>query len=436
MSKAARFDYVDDYLDQFSKQSPADFIALRQQAAKNLQAYGFPGLKTENWKYTNAASLLKQCYQIAADSDLTADQLKPWFLPGAQQIVFINGFYHAELSKINASGITISPMNLAATSEQETINEHLGSVISMQQPGFIALNTLFFQQACLLKINTVLTEPLHILNITTALDSDTMIPQRQLIVLEENAAADIIQQYISFEPQLDYWRNNVSEIFLAADTKLSYYKLQDETKQAKHTDFITVKQGRYSVYKHFNFDFGGQLVRNDLQTNLQALAATCELNGLSIAKQQQHIDNHTAIEHNHSKTYSKEYYKSILADRARVVFNGRVVVQQAAQKIKSAQKNANLLLSNQAQVDTKPELEIYADDVVCAHGATVGQLSEKAIFYLQSRGLSEKLAKKLLTYGFAYEILEEILNSTIRGFMVQHLIEAFPGDTILRELMQ
>ena len=434
MNKQARFQHIDDYLDRFVAQTPTGFSELRQQAALDLQHYGFPALKTESWKYTNAAPLLKQVYQTAEDRHIDKKDIASLLLADTHHIVFVNGFFHAELSNIDDPELTILPLDIAIADKR--VKSYFGRAIPMQQTGFTALNTLLFPQAYLLQINAAISKPVQMLHIAVDLNAETAIHQRHLIILAENASVDLMQQHVSWRSSSAYWRNSASEIFLAADARLNHYKLQCEAKEAKHTDFISIEQAENSVCYNFNLDLGGQLVRNDLQTKLCAAQASCEFNGLYLTQQKQHIDNHTTIDHMHPHTYSKEYYKGILAGHSHAVFNGRVVVREDAQKIKSEQKNANLLLSNEAEIDTKPELEIYADDVICAHGATVGQLSEKAIFYLQSRGISEALAKKLLTYGFAYEVIEEIENTLIQKYIAQHLTMNFADDLILQELLR
>ena len=429
MNKSARFDKVADYLEQFDKQPAPDLAKLRQQAATDLASYGFPGLKTETWKYTNARSLLQHVYMPAMDKKLDRNRLTSLFLQNAHQLVFVNGFYHAELSNLNHKDVVILPLTLALKKYGREIEAHLGKLVPSQQPSFTALNTMLFRNGYFLEINTVLDKPLHILHIGSELKAEEVSHTRNLIMLQPNSRASIIEHYIALDDTSEYWRNNVSEMVLFTRAQLDYYKLQNEAKAAKHTDFITICQHAESCCQTFNLDLGGKFVRNDLQIQLAAAGAECELNGLYITKQGQHIDNHTAIEHAHTHTYAKEYYKGIVAGKSRAVFNGRVLVQQDAQKIKSAQKNANLLLANDAEVDTKPELEIYADDVSCTHGATVGQLSRKAILYLQSRGIDTLLAKKILTFAFAHEVIGTIKHDLVHKFIAQHLsIESYKDN--------
>lgn len=435
MNKRARFEKVNDYLEQFADHATHSFTDARQQAVLDLQHYGFPTIKTENWKYTSVNNLLKKVYLPASDKNISKEITNKLLLTNTNQFVFINGYYHAELSNYCENELVFLPICEAYQQHKSLLQKYFATALPIQQTGFTALNTLLFKQGYFLHINAALTKPLHILHISTQLEEQA-IHSRNLILLEKGVNTDVVEHYITLDESNNYWRNNVSEIFLAENSRLNYYKIQREAEQAKHIDFITVKQERDAIFNSFNLDLGGKLVRNDLQTTLQATGASCEFSGLYLTRHQQHIDNHTTIEHKQPYTYSREYYKGILADNSRAVFNGRVLVQQDAQKIRSAQKNANLLLSNDAEIDTKPELEIYADDVICTHGATVGQLSDKAIFYLQARGLDENLAKKLLTYGFAYEMVEEIQNEKIRDFVTQQLSIWFSNDQWLQELVQ
>lgn len=436
MNKRARFDKVEDYLEQFKQQPMLDLVKLRRQAATDLAFYGFPGLKTEAWKYTNSKPLLQHIYTPAADKKLDHNSLASLFLQNAYQLVFVNGFYHADLSTLNHQDVVILPLTLALKKYLKQIEAYLGKLVPLQQPGFAALNTMLFRNGYFLQINAVIDKPLHILHIKSGLDSEKVIYTRNLIMLQPHSTATVMEHYIALDDAGEYWRNNISEVVLFDQARLDYYKLQNEAKAAKHTDFIGIRQHAASCCQTFNLDLGGKLVRNDLQIQLTATGAECELNGLYLAKQGQHIDNHTAIEHTHGYTYAKEYYKGILAEKSRAVFNGRVMVHQDAQKIKSAQKNVNLLLANDAEVDTKPELEIYADDVICTHGATVGQLSQKAIFYLQSRGIDAVAAKKILTFAFAEEVVGKIKHDIVRQFIARQLATWFAKEEQPQEMRQ
>lgn len=422
----ARFEHIDDYLAQAERLDSKTFASLRQQAASDLQQYGFPATKTEQWKYTSVKHLLADEFQAAGQASIATAMIEPYFLSNMDRIVVINGILSAEHTQLS-KGIIAQSINTAP--------EKLGKLIDEKRPGFTALNSLLFEHGYYLQITKSLTQPLQILNIVTDCDADEFVQQRNLIEISENAEADIIEQFIATSAD-EYWRNSVTEVYLANSAKLSYHKLTQEAEQSSHVNYIAAQQAEKSELFLFNLDLTGKLIRNDVITRLQAENAHCEINGVYLARDKQHIDNHTSIEHLHSLTYSQEYYKGIIGDDAHAVFNGRVFVAQDAQKIDSAQQNKNLLLSSHAEIDTKPELEIYADDVKCAHGATVGQLDEKSVFYLQSRGIEAELAKKLLTYGFAHEVVETIESTAIRDVIQKALTDWFSADKQLEGLLQ
>jgi Fe-S cluster assembly protein SufD len=277
--------------------------------------------------------------------------------------------------------------------------------------------------------NTVLEKPIYITDIATGLTNSTLLSTRCVITLEENSSATIVQVFQS-EQADNYWRKKITEINLAANSQLNYYQIQTESATSLHTHEITVQQARDSQFNSFTLDNGGGIVRTDLQAKLTAENAHCQFHGIYLVKNKQHVDNHTSIDHLSPHTHSKELYKGIITDQARAVFNGRVYVAPQAQKVISEQHNENLLLSKQAEIDTKPELEIYADDVQCAHGATVGQLDRDAVFYMTTRGISEELAKQLLTYGFAHEMINSIDNAEIRELFNTQLLDWFGNSQI------
>lgn len=270
--------------------------------------------------------------------------------------------------------------------------------------------------------NTTLEEPIYIHNLATQLEKSTLLEAKILIILEENSSATIVQVFQS-EQASNYWRKQITEINLAANAQLNYYQIQTENETSLHTHEISVEQARDSQFNSFTLDNGGGIVRTDLHTKLQAENARCQLHGIYLVKNKQHVDNHTNIEHLSPHTQSTELYKGIATDQSRAVFNGRVYVAPHAQKVISAQHNKNLLLSKKAEIDTKPELEIYADDVQCAHGATVGQLDHDAIFYMSTRGMSEDVAKQLLIYAFAREMLDNIDNPEVKEIFNKQLVE-------------
>jgi len=318
--------------------------------------------------------------------------------------VIINGFLKLSLSQL-PQGIKVSQ------------NEKPLDIADSNAVGFVGLNESLMLENIFIYVpeNTAILEPLQIIHVALPTEPEQMIQSRVSIVLEHNAKLQVIDTYFNGNHH-DVWHNHVSEIKLETRACLHYYALQDFNEFAKKTSFIQVEQAAHSQFNSLTLDVGGKFIRNELMTSLNGEQAQCVLNGLYIGDTSQHIDNHTAIIHAHANTQSHQYYKGILNGKSHGVFNGRVLVQPHAQKIEAVQKNANLLLSKDAEIDTKPELEIYADDVKCAHGATVGQLNDDALFYLTTRGIDAETASSLLTYGFANELVEHIAHHELRHF--------------------
>ena len=255
---------------------------------------------------------------------------------------------------------------------------------------------------------------------------------RNLVVMAEQSEATLIESYVGLD-DADYFTNAVTEISLADNAILKHYKVQQESLNAYHIGSLNAWQGKNSQLESHSVSLGGALVRNDIHSQLDAEGANIVMNGLYMTSGRQHVDNHTRVDHLKPHTYSTENYRGVLNDRSRAVFNGKVVVHKQAQKIDAHQNNANLLLSDDAEIDTKPELEIYADDVKCSHGATVGQLDENMLFYLRSRAIDEETARSLLTYAFADEVISKIEFMPIRNRLEYLVVGQLPDAALIRE---
>ena len=426
VNKHKRFDQVEDYVEQAESLSLIN-NDVRRSAMNSLQEYGFPGIKTEAWKYTNVKNIVKQAFVSCEQAEFSSAAVEKHLIDGALHLVFVNGYFQEEYFVRENNGLVIEPIN-----EGHSLYSTLTPI---ESPGFIALNTMINQHAYCIEINKTLEEPIQILNIVTGVEDDSMFQDRQLVIVKESVEASIIEQYVS-QDDGKYWRNCVSEVFLQKHSQLSIYKTQQESLSAYHTHFRVVKQRESSILNTFTYDAGSKLARSDLNVKLMGKHAETNNHGLYLSRDSQHVDNHIDIHHDVEETVSKMFYKGVLNNDSRSVFNGGVRVLKDAQKVESEQKNANLLLSKNCEIDTKPELEIYADDVRCAHGATVGQLNNDAVFYLQSRGLSEESAKKLLTYGFAYEAIESINSTLALNLIRQLLTQWFTDEAELQEMIQ
>lgn len=433
---------ISQYPDIYAKiseslpgQSTPWLKSLREQAVQQFSTQGFPSLREEEWRYTNVSAIEKKLFSPVLESEVGAidlDGLKQHLLDDVWSIVLVDGHYSASLSSLEGLPETVTVTNIATAIEQQPdlLEKYFSSAADVNEHGFVAFNTAWFSDGIFIHIpaREVLAKPVQILHVVT--QADFMANTRHVIALDESAEATVVETFIGCEQA--YCSAAVMEACLGQNAGLTLYKLQLEGSKAYHFGGTYVKQARDSRFTHHNFAFGGLLARSDIHTNL-GQAAECDLNGLSLGEKRQHIDNHTRINHLEPYAVSRELYKSVLNQRARSVFQGRVLVAEQAQKTDSDMHNHNLLLSDDAEADTKPQLEIYADDVKCAHGITVGQLDDKSIFYLQSRCVDEATAKNMLTFAFANEMVEKIKLPELHDKVLAELLERFPQAGIQQD---
>ncbi|HIG64729.1 MAG TPA: Fe-S cluster assembly protein SufD [Methyloprofundus sp.] len=416
------------FADALPGQSVAWLRLLRQDAAQQFSAHGFPSLREEAWRYTNVSAIEKKLFSPATSTEIGAidiDSLNQHLLADAWSVVLVDGHFSASLSMLDGVPDSVTVMNMANALEQkaELLESYFSQAVAAKEHGFVAFNTAWFSDGLFLHVpaKQVLTRPIQILHVVT--QAGFMANTRDIIVLEESAEAKVLETFVGCEEA--YCSAAVMEVSLAQNADLTLYKLQMEGEKAYHFGGTYVKQARDSRFTHHNFAFGGLLARNDIHTDLNQ-AAECDLNGLYLGVKRQHIDNHTRINHLQPHAISHELYKGVLNQRAKGVFQGRVLVAEQAQKTDSMMNNRNLLLSDDAEVDTKPQLEIYADDVKCAHGVTVGQLDEQSIFYLQSRCVDKQTARNMLTFAFANEMVEKIKLADLHDQVLEQLLIRFP----------
>ncbi len=420
--------YSNDYPDQMvnlSGQSVEWLNKLRREAFTRFSETGFPSTREEEWRYTNVSALEKKQFQPIIKAELINENLlKPYYLDDAWIVVFIDGHFSKHYSRLDNldTGIELDSIADILNSQAEKLEPYLGQAVSNKEHNFISFNTAWFNDGIFLKLASkqVLTKPIQVVHFVST--PDCLATTRHIMVMGEHSQAQIIETFIG---ENSYLTTAVNEVFLAENSDLTLTKLQSESTKAYHFGGTYIKQQPHSHFKHHNFSFGALLARNEVHTDL-GTAAECSLNGLYLGTKRQHIDNHTRINHNKPQGISREFYKGILDDRARGVFQGRVVVVEDAQKTDSEMNNRNLLLSNHAEVDTKPQLEIYADDVKCAHGVTIGQLDEKSIFYLQSRGIDVEAAKNILTLAFANEMVEKVSLKSLKELLRSQLMQFMP----------
>ena len=399
---------------------------LRDHAIDSLLEQGFPTPRDEEWKYTDLRSLTRRHYSMAGDRRrVAAASLEPWIWRDAPayRLVFIDGRYAPELCTLGSglTGVTITSLARVLEERPESLAGLLGRNVDTGQPGFNSFNTAFMRDGACIELNqgVVLDRPIHLLFVATGRNAGLAV-LRNIIIAGAHSQATVIESYVALGDAASL-TSAVTEITLEAGAGLEHYKLEQESETASHVAGIHVVQGRDSRFTSHNVALGGNLVRNDLQVALNGPGAEAVLNGLSVTRGRQHVDNNTLIEHNTPQASSREAYRGVLDGRSRCVFNGRIVVHRDAQGSAARQTSHNLLLSDAAEVDAKPQLEIYADDVQCSHGCTVGQLDQEALFYFRSRGVAEKLARSLLIYAFAADVLDGIRIKPVRRLLEQEL---------------
>jgi Fe-S cluster assembly protein SufD len=405
--------------------------ALRSDALTQFAAQGFPSPRAEEWRYTNVSAIEKKRFFPVSDTQTAVDVtdiLTAYQLKDAWSLVLVDGQFRADLSALDGlpDAVTVISMANALDSEAETLQRYLGQAVSNSEHGFVAFNTAHFTDGLFVRIaaKQVLTKPIQVLHIATQADSLTA--TRTVIIAEKMAEVELVETFVGVDNS--YLSAAVTEVFVEDNAAVTLTKVQCEADKAYHFGGTYVKQARNARFTHHNFAFGSLLARCDVHSDLDD-AAECELNGLYLGAKRQHLDNHTRINHNKPHGISRELYKGILDDRARGVFQGRVIVAEDAQKTDSNMNNRNLLLSADAEADTKPQLEIYADDVKCGHGVTVGQLEDKSIFYLQSRGIDVETARHILTFAFANEMVDKITLVSLKSMLLKLLLQHFPQDS-------
>lgn len=408
------------YREQFGAvpaDGPAWLVPLRTRAMQAFEAHGFPTTKNEDWHFTSPAPITEAAFAPMGPAlgTVTTADLVPYLVGHAEwpTVVFVNGRYAPALSRVDAlpTGVRVLSLASALHEEPTLLERHLGKLAAFdaQAFAFTALNTAMMRDGAVLHVatDTEVATPIHLLFVSDAGAEGGVSYPRNLVVLERRARATIVEQYVSLG-DARYLTNSVTECVLADGATLQHYRLQREGRKAFHVGHVETSQGRDSHYVSFSFATGAALSRTNIYTTLGGEGCGATLNGLYMLDGDQTCDHQTRIEHAEPNCYSREMYKGILDGTSHGVFNGKVFVRPIAQKTDGKQTNKTLLLSDKARIDTKPQLEIFADDVKCTHGATVGKLDQGASFYMRSRGVNADTTRRLLTYAFAAEVLETI----------------------------
>lgn len=403
--------------------APSWLRRLRENAMARFEEVGFPTTKDEEWKYTNVAPIARTGFTpLPSDETSTLDDFASLGIPETRdsQLVFVNGRLRDDLSSLTALPAEVIALDLSqALADKryaEIAREYLARHADFVASGFTAINTAFINHGAFVYIPRGITVevPLHVLFISDPTEPNKLTSPRLLLIAEENSNTTLIESYVSAH-DAPYLTNAVVEVVLKEGARLEHYKVQREGAQAFHIATTAADLGASSSYDTTTITFGAQLSRHDIHVTMDHEGAECWVDGLYLVTAAQHTDTHSVIDHRKPHCTSRQLYKGILDGKSRAVFNGKIFVRHDAQKTDAMQTNKNLLLSNEARVDTKPQLEILADDVKCAHGAAVGQIEEDELFYLETRGIHSDLARNLLTYGFAEEVIGKIKIESIRS---------------------
>ena len=419
-------EYFKERFDQLqATDADSGLAVLRKNAFSDFSKMGIPTAKHEEWKYTRVGSLFNKEYAFPfseANASLTPKDIDVMRLPGhelANELIFVNGKVSFSLSKIISAGLIALPLEEAAVNEySDIVSKHLGHSANYLKDGIHALNTAFVQDGVFIEVKKgkALEHPLYIYNITDARANNILSQPRSLVHVSENAQVQLVETYITIGSE-ESFTNQVMEIIVEKDAVMEYYKIQNESSHSSNVSTTHIRQVAKSYTHTVTISLDGGIVRNNLNVVLDAERCESHLYGLYFQNGQSHIDNHTLVDNVQPNCFSNEFYKGIIDDNATAVFNGKIYVQPDAQKTNAYQSNKNVLLSDAASVNVKPQLEIFADDVKCSHGCTVGQLNEEGLFYLQSRGITEKNARALLLHAFAVDILEHIKPLAIREYV-------------------
>ncbi|HEX4007122.1 MAG TPA: Fe-S cluster assembly protein SufD [Acidobacteriaceae bacterium] len=385
---------------------------LREDAFARFCETGFPTTRDEDWRFTNVAGIARTAFRPALANLANAD-LPPLIVDGgAATLVFVNGRWDAELSSVAdlPKGVTVASLREQIAQHPATVEPHLGRYADTQRDPFVALNTAFIGDGAYVHVarGVVVERPVFLLYLSTHEDAPTVTHPRNLIVAENESQVAVVEDYVSVGGESVAFSNAVTELVAGENTHAQHFLIEREHMKAFNVSTLRIQQGRSANVASHSLLLGGGLVRNNVHPVLAGEGGECLINGLFLGTGRQHLDNFMHVEHAAPHCGSRQFYNGILDGQAHGVFHGRIVVHKVAQKTDAKQTNRNLLLSDDAQIDTKPQLEIYADDVKCTHGATIGQIEENALFYLRSRGITEDEARKLLLMAFAEECVDRI----------------------------
>lgn len=417
-------------------EQPSWLTALRREGYTQFAEAGFPTTHDEDWRFTNVSAIAQTRFTLADVAKVTAKDLQLFNASTfACRLVFVNGRFVRALSSIPAlpKGVKVTSLAEEIVTNPAAVEPHLGRHLNFYRDAFAALNTAFMDDGAFVYVprSTVVEQPIYLLYISVPGSKPLMDHPRNLIVVEENSQATIVEDYVSLNgmsgtTDVTAFSNAVTELVAGESAVVSHYMIVRESEQTFNVSTLRIQQARSSNVSTHSLLLGGSLIRNNVHPVLAGEGAECLINGLFMANGRQHMDNYMLVEHASPHCNSRQFYNGILNGQAHGVFHGRIIVHKDAQKTDAKQTNRNLLLCDDAQIDTKPQLEIYADDVKCTHGATIGQVDENALFYLRSRGLDETAAKHLLLQAFANECMDRMHPGAVRDHVERLVAEWLP----------
>jgi Fe-S cluster assembly protein SufD len=436
--------YVESF-DRFDARAAANGQAwlqpIRRAAIARFGELGFPTTKDEDWRFTSVAPIARTAFGRPGGDwmEPPPQALDPFVFSGLDccRLVLVNGRYSAALSSIGSlpAGVKVGSLARALTAGREVLERHLAQYAAFHEDAFCALNTAFIEDGAFVYLprGTVLEAPIHLLYVSTETAEPLITHPRNLVVAEEDSQATVVEDYVSLGDGVAF-SNAVTEVVVGQNGVLSHTLIERESTSAFNVSTLRIQQGRSSSVASHSVLLGGALVRNNVHPVMAGEGCDCLINGLFLATGRQHMDNYMKVEHASPHCGSRQFYHGILDGQSRGVFHGRIIVHKDAQKTDAKQTNRNLLLSEGAQIDTKPQLEIYADDVKCTHGATIGQINEDAVFYLRSRGIDRDAARALLLFAFAGECLERMKIAPIRRHLEGLVAAWLPQGRLLEDV--
>jgi Fe-S cluster assembly protein SufD len=425
-------DSFENFSNSLNGQRETFYNKVRNEAIEKLKVVDFPTLKNEEWKYTNVSPIMKSNFvpsnilsEIKIDQETIQEKLFTDF--DHHLMVFVNGVFNSELSKIDElpGGVIVDSFNDVLRNQAELIEPYIKKY-SKSITAFDSLNAAYAIDGLVAIVpdGKIVEKPIQVLYLNGRDDEQVLSSPRNLIVAGKNAQVSIIANYVGNSDN-PYFSNITTEVVADENAIVDLYKVQNESNSAYHIERVEAHQSKQSIFSHYNISFGGKIVRNDINSEMSDEFIETNYFGLYLGCEDQHVDNHTLVDHAKPNCESNELYKGILDDQSRGVFNGKIMVRQDAQKTNAYQSNKTVLLSKDATIDTKPQLEIYADDVKCSHGATVGHLDDTAYFYIRSRGVPSEIAKSMLIRAFANDVIEKIkiepLKEQLNHLIFEHL---------------